>query len=119
MPEGHTIHRLARRHQTLFRRQHVAVSSPQGRFIDGADAVNGRLFTRASAWGKHLFHHYEGGHIVHVHLGLYGKFDVHRGVREVPDPVGQVRLRLSAPATAPATATARRTPTCAAPPPAS
>ena len=31
---------------------------------------------------------------MHVHLGLIGGFDVHRDVEEVPQPVGQVRLRL-------------------------
>jgi endonuclease-8 len=33
---------------------------------------------------------------VHVHLGLYGRFDVHAQVPVVPAPVGQVRLRLVA-----------------------
>ncbi|MBX7456426.1 Fpg/Nei family DNA glycosylase [Mycolicibacterium sp. 3033] len=94
MPEGHTIHRLARQHQRMFKGQHVAVSSPQGRFIDGADAVNGKVFTKASAYGKHLFHHYSGGRIVHVHLGLYGKFGVFDATDGVPDPVGQVRMRI-------------------------
>lgn len=78
----------------MFRRQHLAVSSPQGRFVDGADAVNGRVFGRASAWGKHLFHHYAGGRIVHIHLGLYGKFTNFTVEDGVPDPVGQVRMRL-------------------------
>jgi endonuclease-8 len=31
-----------------------------------------------------------------VHLGLYGRFDVHADVEDVPAPVGQVRLRLVA-----------------------
>ena len=73
MPEGHTLHRLARLHQRKFGRAPVIVSSPQGRFADGAAAVSGRVLKKASAWGKHLFHHYEGGRVVHVHLGLYGK----------------------------------------------
>ena len=73
MPEGHTLHRLARLHQRRFAGAPVAVSSPQGRFT-GAARLTGRVFTRASAWGKHLFHHYDGGPIVHVHLGLYGTF---------------------------------------------
>jgi endonuclease VIII len=94
VPEGHTIHRLARQHQKRYRRQHVAVSSPQGKFVDGADAVNGHVFERASAWGKHLFHHYSGGRIVHVHLGLYGKFNEFTVDAGVPEPVGQVRMRL-------------------------
>ena len=94
MPEGHTIHRLARQHQRMFKGQRVAVSSPQGRFIEGADAVNGKVFTKASAYGKHLFHHYDGDCIVHVHLGLYGKFGVFDATDGVPDPVGQVRMRI-------------------------
>jgi len=48
----------------------------------------------AEAWGKHLFVGFPGDRAVHVHLGLYGKLDVHTGVGEVPDPVGQVRMRL-------------------------
>jgi endonuclease VIII len=94
VPEGHTIHRLARQHQKRYRRQHVSVSSPQGKFVEGADAVNGHVFEQASAWGKHLFHHYSGGRIVHVHLGLYGKFNEFTVDAGVPEPVGQVRMRL-------------------------
>lgn len=92
MPEGHTLHRLARRHQKRFGRKPVIVSSPQGRFEDGAAAVSGRVLRRADAWGKHLFHHYDGGEVVHVHLGLYGTFTE----AELPldEPVGQVRMRM-------------------------
>ena len=92
MPEGHTLHRLARLHQRKFGRAPVIVSSPQGRFADGAAAVNGRVLKKATAWGKHLFHHYEGGHVVHVHLGLYGKFS--EVELPMPLPVGQVRMRM-------------------------
>lgn len=92
MPEGHTLHRLARLHQRKFGRAPVTVSSPQGRFAEGAAAVNGRVLKKASAWGKHLFHHYEGGRIVHVHLGLYGKFS--ESAVPMPMPVGQVRMRM-------------------------
>jgi endonuclease-8 len=92
MPEGHTLHRLARLHQKRFGKAPVTVTSPQGRFADAAEAVSGRVLRTADAWGKHLFHHYDGGAIVHVHLGLYGKFTE----RPVPllDPVGQVRMRM-------------------------
>ena len=34
MPEGHTLHRLARLHQRRFGRAPVSVASPQGRFAD-------------------------------------------------------------------------------------
>jgi endonuclease-8 len=91
VPEGHTLHRLARLHQRRFAGAPVAVSSPQGRFADAA-IIDGLVFRRASAWGKHLFHHYDDGPIVHVHLGLYGTF------REAQVPmapaVGAVRMRM-------------------------
>ncbi len=91
MPEGHTLHRLARLHQRRFAGAPAVVSSPQGRFTD-ATVVSGRVFTRASVWGKHLFHHYDGGPIVHVHLGLYGTFT--EAPVPMPLPVGQVRMRV-------------------------
>ena len=74
MPEGHILHRLARLHQRRFAGSPVAVASPQGRFTAGAELVDGRTFTGAEAWGKHLFHRYAGGPVVHVHLGIYGHF---------------------------------------------
>ncbi|MDF0529691.1 Fpg/Nei family DNA glycosylase [Tsukamurella sp. 8F] len=100
MPEGHTLHRLARDHTDLFAGRRVAVSSPQGRFAAEAARVDGLVFERAEAWGKHLWHHYTpdrrgaAAPIVHVHLGLYGTFtDFDR-----PEPpVGQVRMRIAGP----------------------
>jgi endonuclease VIII len=96
VPEGHTLHRLARLHQRRFGGHPVAVSSPQGRFADGAAAVDGRVLKRASAWGKHLFHHYAGGLTVHVHLGLIGSFNQFAvpADGELPPPIGQVRMRM-------------------------
>jgi endonuclease-8 len=90
VPEGHTLHRLARLHQKRFGRTPVIVSSPQGRF-DGV-GVSGRVLRKADAYGKHLFHHYDGGAVVHVHLGLYGSFTE----QPLPMllPVGQVRMRM-------------------------
>jgi endonuclease VIII len=92
VPEGHTLHRLARLHQRKFGGQPVAVSSPQGRFVDGAAIVDGRVLRKARAYGKHLFHHYAGGPIVHVHLGLYGGFT--ESEVPMPLPVGEVRMRM-------------------------
>jgi endonuclease-8 len=92
VPEGPTLHRLAQLHQRRFGRAPVMVSSPQGRFVEGASAVDGRVLRRASAWGKHLFHHYAGGQTVHVHLGLYGTFT--ELPVPMPLPLGQVRMRM-------------------------
>ncbi|HET6533558.1 MAG TPA: DNA-formamidopyrimidine glycosylase family protein [Actinoplanes sp.] len=94
MPEGHTIHRLAARHRALFAGQRIQVTSPQGRFAAGAALVSGRVFTGTEAYGKHLMHHYDNGLAVHVHLGLYGRFS--DGELPLPDPIGQVRMRMVA-----------------------
>ncbi|MFD3747269.1 Fpg/Nei family DNA glycosylase [Nocardia sp. NPDC058633] len=97
MPEGHTLHRIADLHQQRFSGGVVRVSSPQGRFTDGAALVDGQVFERAEAYGKHLLHHYASGLTVHVHLGLYGTFSE----VELPmaTPVGQVRMRMLGAAT--------------------
>ncbi|HEY2202846.1 MAG TPA: DNA-formamidopyrimidine glycosylase family protein, partial [Pseudonocardia sp.] len=92
MPEGHTLHRLARLHQRRFGRKPVEVSSPQGRFATSAEVVDGRVLERAEAHGKHLFHRYGPDLVVHVHLGLYGTFTQNSLPAEPPR--GQVRMRM-------------------------
>ena len=105
MPEGHTIHALARRLNAAFAGSPVGVSSPQGRFGGGAALLDGLTLVDASAWGKHLFVEFERERWLNVHLGLIGKFSVIRhhvdpngqhgqhGQSQVP-VLGQVRLRL-------------------------
>jgi endonuclease-8 len=94
MPEGHTLHRLATALDETFAGHPVRVSSPQGRFAESAALLDGRVVERAEPWGKHLWVHFAHDDLVHVHLGLYGRFDVTRDADAVPAPVGQVRLRL-------------------------
>ena len=96
MPEGHTLHRLASDLGEVFSHRVVRVGSPQGRFADGAARVDGVRLLEAEAWGKHLFVRFENELFVHVHLGLYGTFDVTTLApgEPVPAPVGQVRLRI-------------------------
>jgi endonuclease-8 len=92
VPEGHTTHRLARQQQKLFGGHVVHASSPQGRFVEGAALIDGETLRHTDAYGKHLLHRYTGGVLLHIHLGLYGKFRV--GTGEPPEPVGALRLRL-------------------------
>jgi endonuclease VIII len=89
MPEGHTLHRLARDQQELVGHR-VAASSPQGRFPAGT--VDGRVLDEVEAWGKHLLQHFDGV-VVHTHLGMRGI--TLRSSPPVP-PKPQVRLRLEA-----------------------
>ena len=93
MPEGDTILRIARAHNRDLTGRRVAVSAAQERFAKAAKLLDGRVFERAEARGKHLFHHWRGGPIVHVHLGRFGDF--YR--REAPPPPARptVRMRLA------------------------
>jgi endonuclease-8 len=93
VPEGHTIHRHAAAHRRLFADRPVAVSSPQGRFGDGAAVLDGRRVERVEAWGKHEWLWFEGDAVLHVHLGLFGKWRTH-APGEPPEPRGQVRVRI-------------------------
>ena len=107
MPEGHTLHRLARELVATFGGQVVRSSSPQGRFESAAE-LDGRELVDATAHGKHLFVSFADlAEQVHVHLGLYGALTF------VPEAnvevVGQVRWRLS---TAAATADLRGPTAC-------
>jgi endonuclease VIII len=97
MPEGHTLHRLARDLDAAFGGRRVSVSSPQGRFAGSAGLIDGTVLRGAEAAGKHLFVELAGERVLHVHLGLIGSFEVHTDAADVPPPVGQVRLRLVTP----------------------
>jgi formamidopyrimidine-DNA glycosylase len=91
VPEGHTIHRLARDLGELSGRT-VRATSPQGRFAEGARQLDGATVTAPEAWGKHLVVRTDAEHL-HVHLGMHGK------TFRYPDPsrppLPQARLRLS------------------------
>lgn len=78
------------------------MTSPQGRFAQGAALLDGELLRSADAHGKHLFLGFAGdgrrrpAHWLHVHLGLYGRWELsHHGEHAAPaDPRGAVRVRL-------------------------
>lgn len=91
MPEGHVTHGIARDLRRTFRSEPVRVTSPQGRFADGAALLDGRAIRRSEAWGKYLFVTFEPGEVLHVHLGLIGKF---RPVPAAEPPHENVRARL-------------------------
>ncbi|MFE0047850.1 Fpg/Nei family DNA glycosylase [Streptomyces albireticuli] len=95
MPEGHTIHRLAADHRAMFAGRTVRVTSPQGKFSDGAALLDGRPLETAEAHGKHLFLDFGGGDWIHIHLGLFGKYAF--GTGHAPPPTDTVRLRLANP----------------------
>ncbi len=104
MPEGHTTHRIARDIRKDLSEQVIEASSPQGRVTDLAAVVDGSVLTKAEAYGKHLAFHCTGDNhtgdnnqqnvsIIHVHLGLIGKFT--RAPADTPTR-DTIRLRLRA-----------------------
>lgn len=96
MPEGHLLHRYADRMSADLAGAPVAASSPQGRF--DAAPVDGLVLARVLAVGKHLLHLFDGGPVVHVHLGMRGLYLRYDDLPAAPR--GGVRLRLSGPAVA-------------------
>ncbi|QAY70470.1 Fpg/Nei family DNA glycosylase [Xylanimonas protaetiae] len=114
MPEGHTVHRLARAFADLFGGQALAVTSPQGRFAAGASLVSGRVLVASEAWGKQLFLGFApagsrssgagsrdpGPEMqpelwLRVHLGLYGAWTFATdGSADVVHAIGAPRKRV-------------------------
>jgi len=120
MPEGHSVHRIAREFRRHFVGHTVAVSSPQGRFAAGALLVDGQRMIAANAVGKQMFLEFENGLSLRIHLGIYGAWDFAGETKSIgaprvrrrrlaeaefertesepelfpPEPVGQVRVRL-------------------------
>lgn len=93
MPEGHTIHRAARLQRRALGTSPISVASPQGRFADGAALLDGKRIESIDAAGKHLFHTWEDGSVLHIHLGLFGRFRTHR-TQPYPEPSPNARLTM-------------------------
>jgi formamidopyrimidine-DNA glycosylase len=92
MPEGHSLHRLARDMAELVGPV-VSASSPQGRFA--AESIDGQRLAGIEAYGKNLLIEVADGVSVHVHLGMRGKWL--RFAPVIGPVLPQVRLRLAAP----------------------
>lgn len=75
MPEGHSVHRIARQFARSFTGVPVAVSSPQGRFAQGAARLDGHEIVDSHAVGKQLFLGFDHDLWLRVHLGMYGAWD--------------------------------------------
>jgi endonuclease-8 len=90
VPEGHLIHYYARKHAQQLAGRRVCATSPQGRFAAGAAAVDRQILAGVEAYGKHLAYRFDT--LVHVHLGMAGKWFPSEGA-----PRPSVRLRLAGP----------------------
>jgi formamidopyrimidine-DNA glycosylase len=75
MPEGHSVHRIARQFDRNIVGRTVTASSPQGRFAEGASIIDGRSATAVRAVGKQMFLEFDDDLWLRVHLGMYGAWD--------------------------------------------
>lgn len=101
MPEGHSVHRIARQFTANFVGTAAEVTSPQGRFSSGAQLIDCVPMVDARAVGKQLFLGFDNGNWLRVHLGIYGAWDfagdvrVHESieVHGLTDRLGQNQMR--------------------------
>ena len=82
MPEGDTIAWAAKRLRPVLEgRVPDEIVSPRN--PTWSDRLGGQAITRVDTHGKHLFIHFEGGLVLHSHLGMVGYWTV---LRQPPSP---------------------------------
>jgi formamidopyrimidine-DNA glycosylase len=99
MVEGHSVHRVATLHRQRLVGKSFTASSPNKRFTEGANAINGKQFLRIEAVGKNLFAFFGDNSdpvVVHVHFGMAGNWAVYFD-ETPPEPSKTNRLRLECP----------------------
>jgi formamidopyrimidine-DNA glycosylase len=105
MVEGHSVHRVASLHTKRLVGKKFTAWSPNGRFTDGAKAINGKTFSRIEAVGKNLFAFFVDEEkkdqaeevVVHVHFGMSGRWAVYLNDEKPEEPTKTNRLRLEFP----------------------
>jgi formamidopyrimidine-DNA glycosylase len=97
MVEGHQTHRVIHFHRQKLLGRRFAAHSPNGRFAEGAAAVDGKELTRLECVGKNLFYFFGGGAdttVIRVHFGMAGAFGTFPH-DAAPAPTATTRLALS------------------------
>jgi endonuclease VIII len=79
VPEGDTIHRVARRLNAALGDREIEVAeapNPRSPLHRRADELAGTTLVEAEAIGKHLLAHFSGDLVLHSHLGMTGRWSV-------------------------------------------
>ena len=91
------MHRVAAAHSKRLVGKAFKASSPNGRFTDGARAINGRTFSKIEAVGKNLFAFFAAANqpdvVMHVHFGMSGRWSV-ADASSAKEDTPTTRLRL-------------------------
>ena len=80
MAEGDSILRLARRVEAALAGSVVSARTPGRRRPEGRPAadLDGRVLVGAESRGKHLLLRFDGGLVLHSHLGMRGAWHLYR-----------------------------------------
>jgi endonuclease-8 len=79
MPEGDTIHRIARRIDVALTGRELGLTdapNPRSPLHNRAGELAGAAITKSEAFGKHLLLHFDNDLVVHSHLGMSGRWRV-------------------------------------------
>jgi endonuclease VIII len=98
MAEGDSIFRIARGIDRELGGKQVSVTTPGRRRPTGLPAgeIDGRVLERAESRGKHLLLHFEGGVVLHSHLGMRGSWHLYRPGERWRRPRYQAWIALAA-----------------------
>jgi endonuclease-8 len=99
MAEGDTIMRLARRLDAALAGEAVSVRTPGRRRPEGRSAgeLDGRTLTGAESRGKHLLIRFEGGLVLHSHLGMKGGWHLYAPGERWRYPASRAWIELAGP----------------------
>ena len=98
MVEGHGTHRVAALHRRFLVGKRFQATSPNGRFTEGAAAIDGKVLTKAECIGKNLLYSFASTEkadpevVVHVHFGMSGRFSTHKLPGPASGPTTRLRL---------------------------
>jgi endonuclease-8 len=95
--EGDTILRIARRLDEALSGSAVYARAPGPRRPQGLplSRIDGRALERVESRGKHLLFHFEGGTVLHSHLGMRGSWDLYRLGERWRRPASQAWIALA------------------------
>ncbi|BDA51318.1 probable endonuclease 8 1 at N-terminal half [Coccomyxa sp. Obi] len=98
MVEGHQCHRVVHAHRKALLGQRFKAESPNGKFTDGAKAINQQPLNRIECHGKNLFYFFGEGNetvVLHVHFGMSGAFRTLPRGDAPPETTPNTRLLLT------------------------
>jgi endonuclease-8 len=95
--EGDSILRIARGIDAALTGSEIAVRTPGPRRPTGLSIreIDGRTLERAESRGKHLLFRFEGGAVLHSHLGMRGSWHVYEAGERWRRPASQAWIALT------------------------